>query len=277
MNLKNDIKPMPVVKWAGGKRQLIPIIREMIPKDYKRYYEPFFGGGALFFELQPRKAVINDFNPFLINVYKQIKANAEQLCEMLADFELLYNSKETDTERTEYYYSLRESFNHCITTNELSVYSAALFIFLNKAGFNGLYRVNKSGRYNVPPAHRDEIHCYQQTNVLSVSKCLKGTKILTGDFENSCKDAKKDDFVFFDSPYYDTFDTYQAGGFTEDDHKRLFELFDSLSKKGVYCMLTNNDCDFIKNLYHDYSIKPIPVINCDGKNRTGKEVIITNY
>lgn len=274
------LKSNPVLKWAGGKRQLIPKLKEVMPPSYGTYYEPFFGGGALFFELQPKKAVINDFNPFLMNIYTQIRDNLDTVASLLFSLDKTYNAYKTDEERTKYYYSLRDSFNECITKQKFTEYTAALFIFLNKAGFNGLYRVNKAGLYNVPPAHRKEIHSYSYENMLGVSKALQKTTILTGDFADSLKGAKKNDLVFFDSPYYDTFDTYQAGGFSEEDHIRLFQTYEQLSEKGVYCILTNNDCDFIKDLYHGYYIEEIPVkrmINCDGKNRTGKEVIITNY
>lgn len=276
----DKVKPTPVVKWAGGKRQLLPEIQSILPTKYGTYYEPFFGGGALYFDLLPKKAVINDFNPLLMNVYLQIRDNAKVIYSLLSDLDKTYNRYPTDAERTKYYYSLRDSFNDCIRKNKLSEYTAALFIFLNKAGFNGLYRVNKSGLYNVPPAHRKEIHSGSQENIFAVSDALSKTTILTGDFEDSLKGIRKGDLVFFDSPYYDTFDTYQPGGFSMEDHIRLCHLYDRLTEKGIYCILTNNDCDFIKELYKEYHIKEIPVkrmINCDGQNRVGKEVIITNY
>ena len=273
-------KITPVIKWAGGKRQLIPVIKDMLPEHYNCYFEPFFGGGALFFDLQPKDAVINDFNVFLINMYVQIADNYPEVIKSLDELENKYNSCSTDKQRTDYYFKVREVFNTCIKSESLTPYSASLLIFLNKAGFNGLYRVNKNGEYNVPTAHRKSIKSYDFDNIKAVSKALSKTTILTGDFEKACRKVKKDDFVFFDSPYYETFDTYQAGGFSKDDHIRLFNLFNRLNDKGAYLMLTNNDCDFIKDLYKSYNIKQVPVkrmINCDGNKRTGNEVIITNY
>lgn len=270
----------PVIKWAGGKRQLLPTIKPMLPETYGRYFEPFFGGGALFCDVQPDKAVINDFNKQLIGMYKQIKKDPNAVCAALYDFQEQYNGKSSMEEKDALYYEFREDFNACIDDDIKTSLSAALLIFLNKAGFNGLYRVNASGKYNVPSAHRKTVKAYERENIEGMSKLLKKAKIMCGDFEKACKDAEAGDFVFFDSPYYDTFDTYQAGGFSEADHIRLYNLFDSLSQKGVYCMLTNNDCDFIKKLYAKYNIKTIDVkrmINCDGNNRVGKEVIITNY
>lgn len=278
----NFQKPVPVIKWAGGKRQLIPQITQMMPKKFNKYYEPFFGGGALFCELTPISATINDFNKQLIDMYKQIKADPNGVCAALFDLQRQYNEKETMEEKDALYYEFRKLFNEYLA-NDVSIkysLSAALLIFLNKAGFNGLYRVNASGMYNVPSAHRKNVKAYDRDNIMAMSKALKKTKIMCGDFSKACNDAEKWDFVFFDSPYYDTFDTYQAGGFSEMDHIRLFELFKTLSDNGVYCMMTNSNYDFIKNLYKDFNIKVIDVkrmINCDGKNRVGKEVIVTNY
>lgn len=272
----------PVIKWAGGKRQLLPTIIPMLPDRFGKYYEPFFGGGALFCDIQPQRAVINDFNKQLIGMYKQIKTDPNGVCSALYELQEQYNKQSSMEKKNALYYKFREEFNDKIKSdgNINDSLSAALLIFLNKAGFNGLYRVNSSGLYNVPPAHRKTVNAYNTDNIMAMSKLLKKAKIMCGDFEKACKGVEKGDFVFFDSPYYDTFDTYQAGGFSESDHIRLFNLFEKLSKQGAYCMLTNNDCDFIKDLYSSYNIKVVDVkrmINCDGNKRTGKEVIITNY
>lgn len=275
-----ELKSMPIIKWVGGKRQLLNEIKLRMPKTYDTYYEPFFGGGALFFELQPQTAVINDFNEQLINMYQQIQKDYKVVIRIVDQYQNTYNLMATSEQKLEYYYFLRKRFNTFLVSNKKDATSAALFIFLNKAGFNGLYRVNSNGEFNVPSAHRDKINGYQLENVQAVASCLSGTKILQGDFEDACKDAKRGDFVFFDSPYYDTFDTYQAGGFDEDSHKRLALLFKNLSDKGVNCMLTNSNTDFIKDLYSAFNISIIDVkrmINCDASKRTGQEVIITNY
>lgn len=271
---------VPVVKWAGGKRQLIPDITKRLPEQMGTYYEPFFGGGALFFNLSPKKAVINDFNSQLVNVYEQIKNNPDLVTDYLKILQDGYNTLADDKAKSAYYFEKRDAFNDFIKNNIFTAESASLFIFLNKAGFNGLYRVNASGLFNVPPAHRKKVSAYDAENITEVSKLLQKTKILQGDFEKACKGAKKGDLVFFDSPYYDTFDTYQAGGFSEEDHIRLSKLFKKLSDKGVYCILTNSETDFIKSLYKDYTVDVVPVkrmINCDGNKRTGTEVIITNF
>lgn len=270
----------PIVKWVGGKRQLLPTITQMMPKTFGTYYEPFFGGGALFFELHPTSAVINDFNPQLIEMYRSVQTNSDSVKHLLDKFQSKYNSLSSDSSRCDYYYELREKYNCKICKEESDEMTAALLIFLNKAGYNGLYRVNKSGRYNVPPAHRKHLSLYAEPNFSDSAKALSNASILCGDFSDAVKDAKKGDFVFIDSPYYDTFDNYQSGGFSEEDHKRLASVFTTLSNRNVKCLLTNSNTDFIKNLYKNYNIRTVSVkrmINSDASHRTGEEVIITNY
>ena len=262
----------PIIRWCGGKSQLLTTIVPMLPKQFNRYYEPFFGGGAVFFELAPRDAVINDFNPQLMNLYIQVRDNIDELKTKLVQLQASHSEEQ--------YYKIREQFNEYLKKNELSVDSAAMVVYLNKTGYNGLYRVNSKGLYNVPSAKRTKVNLFDNQNIEDVSNALKSVQILTGDFEEACKDAKEGDFVFFDSPYYNTFDTYQAGGFSEDDHRRLAALFKDLTLKGVKCMLTNSNEDFIKGLYKDYSIEVVEVrrsINSDATNRRSQEIIITNY
>lgn len=252
-------------------------IQSRMPSTYNTYFEPFFGGGAVFFSLQPKQAVINDKNVFLINTYNKIKENPYKVIEILSEYETAYNSLKTKEEKDMYYLGARKRFNDN-TTNDLSL--AALFIFLNKTCFNGLYRVNQKGYFNVPSAHKENIKLYDTKNILEVSDSLKNTEIYNDDFELICSKAAEGDFVFFDSPYYDTFDSYQSGGFSEADHKRLYDLFCKLTDKGVYCMLTNSNTDFIKELYKKYSIEIVDVkrmINCDSSKRKGTEVIVVNY
>lgn len=278
--MKDKIPCSPVIQWAGGKRQLLPDILNCIPKEYGTYYEPFFGGGALFFELQPNKAIVNDNNPMLINVYNQIKTNCKQVALLIDRYQDRFNSLTTDEQRKGYYYSLRKKFNEKIKNNELSPTSAALFIFINRACFNALYRVNKNGEFNVPLGSKKKINAYGLDNFQAVSQCLKKVELLNGDFEEACKSVETGDFVFFDSPYWGTFDTYQAGGFTPKDHERLADLYKQLSKNGVYCMLTNSNTEFIKSLYSDYNIEIVNVkrnINSEVNNRVGEEIIVTNY
>ena len=290
----------PFVKWAGGKRQLIPAITERLPESFDTYYEPFIGGGALLLELAPKKAVIGDINAILTGTYNQLKSDVNPLNAELKLIEKEYNSmnehfpeiedkkerkKVINEEHKEYYYSRRDEFNELIANENFCVRMYALFIFLNKTCFNGLFRVNSKGLYNVPFANRVKFS-YGEKNLLDVSDYLMNADIDIAfrDFEETCKNAKAGDFVFFDSPYApikpDSFDTYTKEGFALEEHQRLAKLYRELSEKGVYCMLTNHNTDLINELYDGFKIEVIQVkrmINRDADKRTGEEVIITNY
>jgi len=270
----------PFVKWAGGKRQLIPQIRERMPEKYNNYYEPFVGGGAVLFELQPANALINDINKALINTYNIICNEADAFLEAVnrLDEEMWEDGKK-------YYYSVREHYNDKLMKSEYDAELAALFVFINKHCFNGLYRVNGKGLFNVP--YNNSRRTSADENVIrEVSKYLKGVKIINGDFEEACKDAKKGDFVFIDSPYAPlnptSFESYTKEGFDIESHKRVAKLYDELTARGCYCMLTNHNTELINELYGNkgYKIDVVSVkrmINSDASNRVGKEVIICNY
>lgn len=276
---------VPFVKWAGGKRQLLDEITKRLPIEFNKYIEPFVGGGALFFAMQadnhnPKR--INDTNHQLINCYIQIKDSPDELMEelnLLRDHHnnLVINNEDVDA----FYYEVRDQFNERILETELRVIDAARFIYLNKTCFNGLYRVNGSGRFNVPSGKKGIVSLYSKENIINNSRSLQETDIRIGDFEDACKYLRAGDFVFFDSPYYDTFDSYQSGGFSINDHIRLARLFKRLAKRGIYCMLTNSNTDFIKELYDGFQIDEVDVkrlISSDVNTRTGTEVIITsNY
>lgn len=270
----------PFVKWAGGKRQLIPQIRERLPKQFNNYYEPFVGGGAVIFDLLPENAFINDINRALINAYQVI-------CDCPHEF--LYEVNRLDAEMWEdgkkYYYSLRERFNDKLMKNELDVELAALFVFINKHCFNGLYRVNGKGLFNVP-YNNSRRTSVDKESIMAVSEFLKGVTISSGDFEEACKNATSGDFVFIDSPYAPlnptSFESYTKEGFDIESHRRLAKLYDELTARGCYCMLTNHNTELINELYGNkgYKIDVVSVkrmINSDASNRVGEEVIICNY
>ncbi len=270
----------PFVKWAGGKRQLLDKISERMPNSYNNYFEPFIGGGAVLFELRPQKAVINDINSALTNAYRII-------CEMPQDF--IREIEKIDSEMWEdgkkYYYSIREHYNDKLMKEEFDVELAALFVFINKHCFNGLYRVNGKGLFNVP-YNNSRRKSIDDASILKISEYLKNVKILTGDFEEACKGAEKGDFFFLDSPYAPlnptSFESYTKEGFDIESHKRLASLFDELTKRGCFCMLTNHNTQFINELYGNkgYKIDVVRVkrlINSDASKRTGEEVIICNY
>lgn len=270
----------PFVKWAGGKRQLLDRISERMPQTYNNYFEPFIGGGAVLFGLQPDKAVINDINASLINTYRIVASKPQEFisCINKLDSEISQDGKT-------YYYSLREHYNDKLMKEEFDVELAALFVFINKHCFNGLYRVNGKGLFNVP--YNNSIkESIDAESILEISEFLKNITILQGDFEEACHDAKKGDFIFFDSPYAPlnplSFESYTKEGFDVESHERLAKLFDELTERGCYCMLTNHNTDFINKLYGNkgYKIDVVRVkrmINADAAKRTGEEVIICNY
>ena len=270
----------PFVKWAGGKRQLLPQIKERMPEKYNNYFEPFVGGGAVLFELLPSSALINDINKALINAYRQI-------CNVPEAFINAVNRLDTEMweDGKKYYYSLRERFNDKLMKSEYDVELAALFVFINKHCFNGLYRVNGKGLFNVPYNNNRKASVDEKA-ILNVSKYLQGVTIVDGDFEEACQEAKKGDFVFIDSPYAPlnptSFESYTKEGFDIESHRRLANLYDELTDRGCYCMLTNHNTELINELYSNsgYKIDVVSVkrmINSDASNRVGEEVIICNY
>lgn len=270
----------PFVKWAGGKKQIINNLLEKVPNEYNNYFEPFIGGGALFLTLQPQKAFINDINIQLLNVYEQLKIDSNHLITFINQLD----SEVTDKER---YYVLRERFNEKIALGEIDVEAAGLMIWLNKHCFNGLYRVNSKGFFNVPYNNRKTGSSIDEENLRSIGKFLTENKItITNlDFEEACKNVQKDDFVYFDSPYIPvsataSFTDYAKEGFKYEDHLRLAKLYKELDKKGAKLMLSNNNVELVYELYQDYNIESISVkrmINSKANKRTGSEVIITNY
>lgn len=274
-------KGKPFVKWAGGKRQIIDKLKEYVPDEYDTYYEPFVGGGALLFELAPKKAVINDLNEELMNVYNCLcnEEKFKKMCNLLNHYEAEHSE--------EFYYEIRNKDKNKNAYNRLSDYTkAARTIYLNKACFNGLYRVNSKNEFNVPFGKKTKINTYEGSNLITVSNYLtmNDIKIQSVDFEESLKTAKKGDFVYIDPPYdsdTSTFNNYTEDGFGKEEQRRLAQVYKDLDKRGVYVMLSNHNTTLINGLYKDYHIHIIEAkrnINANGKKR-GKveEVIITNY
>ncbi len=270
----------PFVKWAGGKGQLLERLKDRTPNDFDTYFEPFIGGGALLFELKPQKAVIGDINEQLINVYKQLQIEPRNVIKAIKKIESIPCNKE-------YYYQIREEYNTRISNGILDSNTAGMMIWINKHCFNGLYRVNGKGLFNVPYNNNDMAKSMDEVNLVNIGYYLANSKIdiRCQDFENICKEVKKGDFVYFDSPYVPISETanftdYTKDGFSYEDHERLAELFKRLDGVGAKVMLSNHNVPLVHELYAGYDIEPIDVrrnINSDAKKRTGKEVIITNY
>ncbi len=270
----------PFVKWAGGKRQLLDRIKERMPQKYNNYIEPFVGGGAVLFGLQPQSAIINDINVSLINLYRTIAEKPQELVEWVhrLDSDMWEDGKA-------YYYAQRERYNDKLMQEEYDVELAALLLFINKHCFNGLYRVNGKGLFNVP-YNNSRRASMEEENLLAVSTYLKQVVIRQGDFEEACQEAAEGDFVFFDSPYAPlnptSFESYTKEGFDVESHRRLANLYDELTARGCFCMLTNHNTEFINELYggKGYRMDVVDVkrmINSDATKRTGQEIIICNY
>jgi len=269
----------PIIKWVGGKRQLINELKSLMPKKYNRYIEPFIGGGALFFELKPENAIINDYNIELVNLYKVVKNEPEALI----------NDINKHKNESEYYYNMRALDRDKKKFKKLTeAERASRFIYLNKTGFNGLYRVNSKGECNVPfGRYKNPNYCVSE-NIYACSDLLKRTEIISGDFEIIKDKLQKGDFVYFDPPYVPltataSFTSYTEKGFDENMQLRLRELCDYIDEIGAYFMLSNSYTDFILELYkvdgyNIHTVKATRSVNCNG-NRRGKvkEVIVTNY
>lgn len=274
-------KGKPFVKWAGGKRQILDKLTKYVPDEFDTYYEPFIGGGALLFELSPKKAVINDSNKELMNIYSCLcdETKFKKMCAVLNHYETEHSE--------EFYYEIRNKDRNKASYNRLSDYTkAARTIYLNKACFNGLYRVNSKNEFNVPFGKKAKVNTYDGNNLITVSNYLtmNDVKILCTDFEKATETAKKGDFIYFDPPYdsdTSTFNSYTEEGFGKEEQKRLADLFKKLDKKGVYLMLSNHNTTLVNEMYKGYNFHIIEAkrnINSNGKKR-GKveEVIITNY
>lgn len=277
-------KAKPFVKWVGGKRQLLKQFKELglYPPDgfdpiHHRYFEPFVGGGAVFFDLAPEKAYLSDSNAELITAYKVIRDDVESLIKSLKKHR--YEEK--------YYYKVRAQDPSSL----LSVEVASRFIFLNRAGFNGMYRVNKNGKFNVPfGRHTNPLICDAE-NLRKVSETLQHTEIKVADYKKVLRYARKGDFIYFDPPYYPvsktaSFTAYTTKEFLQKEQIELRDTFLELHKRGCFVMLSNSDTPFINKIYKEIKDKKIKIhkikagrmINSNAAKR-GKinEVLVKNY
>lgn len=265
------------VKWAGGKKQLLEQFNSLFPENIERYFEPFVGGGAVAFHIikkyQPREVLLSDINEELINTLLVIKNNVTEL------IELLKIMKEKHDKET--YYKVRAEDPLLLS----SVSKAARFIYLNKTCFNGLYRVNSKGKFNVPMGKYKNPAICSESDLIEISKLLENVDIKVMPFEKVTNYVKEGDFIYFDPPYHplkkSSFTTYAKDKFLEDEQKKLANVFKALDKKRCLVMLSNSDTDFIKELYNEYNIhfvKATRMINSNAKDR-GKinEIVVTNY
>lgn len=279
---KEKISIHPFVKWAGGKGQLILKLKELMPEHYNDYYEPFVGGGALFFSVLPKKAFINDFNSELISVYECMQSDV--MCyEMLENLQL---HEERHSE--EYYYQIRNMDRDVKFYNLSKPVRAARMIYLNKACFNGLYRVNSKGFFNVPSGKKKSVKTYDEENMMGIRSYFQNNDItITNvDFEEAVSTAHPKDFIYFDPPYdtwedKDSFTSYSKDSFTKESQARLAKVFTELSKLGVYVMASNHNTAYIRELYKNFDIHVVDAKRMINSNPNGRgcveEVIITNY
>lgn len=269
---------IPILKWAGGKRQLLPKLLPIVPTSYNRYYEPFIGAGALLFALQPSKAVINDANTELMNVYQVIKTSPDALIDILKEYEEKHNK--------EFYYHIRNIDRDIKAFEKTSdIEKAARTIYLNRTCYNGLYRVNKSGFFNTPIGRNTSVQIVNKEGILRINKYLNESKIrmMNTDYKKALATAKEGDLVFLDPPYFptnrDSFLRYDANPFNEAEQIRLKKQCDRLRDKGVMFIETNSDCEEIRELYSEYNQIQVDVrrsINANADHRRGTELIITN-
>jgi DNA adenine methylase len=262
----------PPIKWAGGKTQLLSQLRPLFPEGFNLYLEPFVGGGAVFFDLQPNRAVLIDSNYELINFYQVVKNNLEEL---LRDLKKHKNSKE-------YYYKIRS-----LDPDQMdSIERASRFLYLNKTCFNGLWRVNKRGQFNVPFGRYKNPNYRDKENLCMVSAALQNAEIICDDFSIVLDYVSLGDFVYLDPPYHPlsktaNFTNYTEEPFDEQDQMRLVEVFRELDARNCNVMLSNSDTEFIRSLYKGYDIKTVyakRAINSKGDKRGPvKELVIRNY
>jgi DNA adenine methylase len=272
---------VPVVKWVGGKRQIIDEIIKYVPDSFSTYYEPFLGGGAVLFELQPKKAFVNDINEELMNIYEVIKDNVDELIEGLKRHKIK-NDKA-------YFYEIRELDRDREQYNLLTpVERASRIIYLNKTCYNGLFRVNKSGEFNAPFGNYKNPNIVNETTLRAVSAYFNKAKIrfTCQDFEDALKWSRKGAFVYLDPPYDPVSETasftgYDKGGFDRNEQIRLKKTCDKLNKKGIKFLLSNSATDFIMDLYQDYKIEVIQAkraINSKADRRGNvDEVLVMNF
>ena len=268
----------PFLKWVGGKRQILEEIRKYVPKRFNIYYEPFVGGGAVLFDLQPQKAVINDVNCELINTYVVIR---DAVDEVLRDLSKHQNEKE-------YFYTVRALDRTHMFKELTPVERASRLIFLNRTCYNGLFRVNSQGQFNVPFGDYKNPAIVNESVIRAVHQYLASNdvKILYGDFVDAVASATQGDFVYFDPPYDPLSDTasftgYTLSGFSKTEQMRLRETMDCLTKRGCYVLLSNSATDFIKDLYSGYKmviVEAARAINSNASKR-GKidELLVMNY
>ncbi len=266
-------KARPFVKWAGGKRSLVPTILKLLPRTFNTFWEPFLGGGAVFFALEHEGSInmakLSDINMQLILTYRMIKENPDSVIDLLRK-----HAKNNARKGKEYYYTIRQAEEQP-SAEEF----AARFIYLNKTCFNGLYRVNRKGEFNVPYGKYDNPKICGEKNLQAVSLSLLKTDLFFNDFTNI--QPKRGDFVYCDPPYDGTYASYDAEGFNTDDQIRLRDCVERWRRAGAFVMLSNSNTSFIRELYADFNRHEVVGSRSINSNGNGRgpvtELIFTTY
>jgi DNA adenine methylase len=280
LRIKDIADASPFLKWAGGKNQIFDQLRPFFPAKFNNYFEPFVGSGAVFFNLRKIhghfSATLTDRNAELVNCYKTIRDDLDKLIPSLEAHKRYHDERR--------YYRIRGQDPGDLSTIE----RAARFIYLNKTCYNGLYRVNKSGKFNVPVGSYNNPSIFDEDNLFAVTRVLRGVRLQAGDFSAVLDSAKPNDLIYFDPPYYteDTgFTGYAvsasgAASFGADEHRQLRNVVDALHKRGCRVVVSNSDTDYVRRLYSKYKthvVKARRYINCNGAGRHPvSELVITN-
>lgn len=274
-------EPAPFVKWVGGKGRLLGQLLPLLPPGVERmrHVEPFMGGGAMFFARQPERALLCDINPELVSTYEMVR---DRVDDVIAELRR-HAARHKAAGDAEYYYAIRERYNR---GGGRRAARAAMFIYLNKTCFNGLHRVNRKGEFNVPAGRYVNPRILDEEGLRAASAVLQNAEIRHAGFEELLATARPGDFIYFDPPYEPVsrtanFTNYAQDGFTQDDQRRLRDVFDELTRRGCRCMLSNSDVPFIRELYKHHRIDTVAApraVSCD-KNKRGlvSEVVVRNY
>jgi DNA adenine methylase len=273
----------PLLKWAGGKRHILPILEQFLPSDWNdgQYFEPFLGGAALFLHLQPSRANLADVNPWLIGFYKDVQQKPGELFDKISMYAKTFDSHGLEAKK-DFYLGLRAKFND----SDLSLDSSALFYTLNKLCFNGLYRENSKGAFNVPFGQKKQFPALAQEDFLESSRVFRNSSIELSDFENTVSKAVAGDFVYFDPPYVPltataSFTSYSSEGFGLESQKRLAATMHDLKARGVKAMLSNSATELTSQIFSDLRQETISAPRMVSAKSSGRgnvnELLIMNY
>ncbi len=275
-------KTGPFLKWVGGKTQLLGQFEAFFPKHFQHYYEPFVGSGAVFFHLRPAQATLSDSNPYLIGSYKHIQAHVEEVIALLHGIRARYHALSPEEQKREYY-RVRTLYNELPAE---AIEKTAFLIFLNKTGYNGLYRENARGGYNVPFGRYTNPAIFDETHLRSVSSVLQKVRLIHAQYSHVVQTAQAGDFVYFDPPYMPIsktalFTSYTKGTFSVEQQANLASVARQLARRGVQVMLSNSNSDMMRELYHDFflhEVRASRMVNSKADLR-GKipELLITSY